>query len=159
VSPPRSSGGGCRHTMQGRSIYPRLRGYILHGFVRVQQRANRLQSLGVEFLRWTTVAATSPRSLETGESALGNQIALEFNSAPNTWNTICPLCRYIRSLAPLVPVNYAGNRLALDLDEIVLRPANRDHHAEFYLPGDCQQLTELVFHKHVEGREGCAQTE
>src|ERR1700686_4204956 len=64
-----------------------------------------------------------------------------------------------RSIAPLVPVNYAGDRLALDLDEIVLRPSNRDHHAEFYLLGNSQQIAELAFHKHLEGREGCAQTE
>ena len=65
--------------MQGRSICPKLRGYILHGhFVRMQQRANRLQFLGIEFLRLTTVAATSPRSLETGERALESRIALEF---------------------------------------------------------------------------------
>src|SRR5580700_1851263 len=56
-------------------------------------------------------------------------------------------------------MNYLGDRLVLDLDEIVLRPANRDHHAEFYLLGYSQQLAELAFHKHVEGREGCAQTE
>jgi hypothetical protein len=56
-------------------------------------------------------------------------------------------------------VNHAGDRLALDLDEIVLRPANRDHYTEFYLLGNSQQLAELAFHKHLEGREGCAQTE
>jgi hypothetical protein len=44
----------------------------------MQQRANRLQFLGIEFLRLTTVAATSPRSLETGERALESRIALEF---------------------------------------------------------------------------------
>src|SRR5579863_10219827 len=59
------------------------------------------------------------------------------------------------SIAPFVPVNYLRDRLALDLDEIVLRPANRDHHAEFYLAGNSQQLAQLAFHKHVEGREGC----
>jgi hypothetical protein len=32
-----------------------------------------------EFLRPTAVAATSPRSLETGERALANQIAIEFS--------------------------------------------------------------------------------
>jgi hypothetical protein len=44
----------------------------------MQQRANRLQFLGIEFLRLTTAAATSPRSLETGERALESRIALEF---------------------------------------------------------------------------------
>jgi hypothetical protein len=60
-----------------------------------------------------------------------------------------------RSIAPLVPVNYPRDRPALDLDEIVLRPANRDHYTEFYLFRNSPQLTELAFHKHVEDREGC----
>jgi hypothetical protein len=56
-------------------------------------------------------------------------------------------------------VDYLGDRLALDLDEIVLWPANRDHYGEFYLLRNSQQFTELAFHEHLEGREGCAQTE
>ena len=66
---------------------------------------------------------------------------------------------YIRSIAPLVPVNYAGDRLALDLDEIVLRPANWDHHAEFYLLGHSEKLAKLALDEHVEGRERCAQSQ
>jgi hypothetical protein len=81
VTPLGTSGGGCSQiTVQGRSIHPKLRGDILHGhFVRAQQSANCLQFLGVEFLRPTTVAATRPRSLEAGERALADQIALEFS--------------------------------------------------------------------------------
>src|SRR5690348_11730377 len=63
------------------------------------------------------------------------------------------------SFAPFLPMNYLGGRLAFYLDEIVLRPANRDHHTEFYFVGNSQKLAELAFHKHVESGEGCAQTE
>jgi len=48
--------------------------------------------------------------------------------------------RWLWSIAPLIPMNYLGDRLALDLDEIALRPANRDHNAELYLLGNSQQL-------------------
>jgi hypothetical protein len=41
-----------------------------------------------------------------------------------------------RSIAPLIPMNHLGDRLALDLNEIALWPSNRDHHAEFYLLGN-----------------------
>ena len=56
-------------------------------------------------------------------------------------------------------MNYLGDRLALDLGKIVLRPADRDHHAELYFLGNSQHLAELVFHKHVERRESCSQAE
>ncbi len=81
---------------------------------------------------------------DSGGAALAKQVCVIWPSAdrmhPNSEPAVQNGPGALRSSVPLIPMNYLGDRLTFDLDEIVLRPANRDHDPELDLPGNSQQL-------------------